>query len=117
MYQYNFVILKNDEYKKIVVTFPGITYYFQILEELTHAGMVELPIKSGKKVFNVMQMYYKIFSKLEADLFENLASLPGTADKDYQVVFVGHSLGGAIATISSFNYFEKYNFTAENILK
>jgi len=116
VYQYNFVILKNDEYKKIVVAFPGITYYFQLIEEFIHAGMVELPIKSEKKVFNVLEMYYNIFTKIEDDLFDNLKGLPGVMNKDYQVIFVGHSLGGAIATISSFYYIKKYNFTAENIL-
>ena len=45
------MILKNDEYKKIIVAFPGITYYFQIIEEFLYANMVELPIKSGKKYF------------------------------------------------------------------
>ena len=114
VYQYNFVILKNDEYKKIVVTFPGITYYFQIIEELINEGMIELPIKS--EIFNVLEMYYKIFIKLEDDLFENLASLPELMNKDYQIIFVGHSLGGAIATIASFYYNKNYNFTAENIL-
>ena len=116
VYQYNFVILKKDEYKKIIVTFPGITYYFQILEEIIHQGMIELPIKSGKKFYNVMRMYYNIFSKLETDLFDNLASLPGVMSEEYQVIFVGHSIGGAIATLSSFYYIKKYNFTAENVL-
>ena len=37
-------------------------------------------------------------------------------DNDYQIIFVGHSLGGAIATISSFYYIKKYKFSAENIL-
>ena len=116
LYQYNFVILKNDEYKKIVVAFPGITYYFQIIEELIHSGMVKLPFKSGNKVFNVLEMYYNIFTIIEKDLFDNLASLPEINKKNYQVIFTGHSLGGAIATISSFYYIKKYNFTAENIL-
>ena len=116
IYQYNFVILKNDNYKKIIVAFPGITYYFQIIEEIMHSGMVEIPIKYDNKYFNVLEMYYNIFTIIEKDLFENLVSLPEINDENYQVVFVGHSLGGAIATISSFYYIKKYNFNAENIL-
>ena len=115
-YRYHFVILKNDEYKKIVVSFPGITYYFQIIEEFLYANMVELPIKYGKKVFYVLEMYYSLFSKIETDIFGTLENLPGVKNKDYQVVFVGHSLGGAIATLASFYYIKKYNFTSENIL-
>ena len=78
--------------------------------------MVKLPFKSGNKVFNVLEMYYNIFTIIEKDLFDNLASLPEINKKNYQVIFTGHSLGGAIATISSFYYIKKYNFTAENIL-
>jgi hypothetical protein len=78
--------------------------------------MVELPIKEKNKVFNVLEMYYNIFTSIEKDLFDNLAALPGINDENYQIVFTGHSLGGAIATISSFYYIKKYNFSAENIL-
>ena len=119
IYQYNFVILKNDEYKKIVVAFPGLTFYFQILDELIHEGMVDLldiPTKVKKKYFSVLEMYYKIFIKLKDDLFDNLEAISGINGTDYQVVFTGHSIGGAIATISSFYYIKKYNFMAENIL-
>ena len=116
LYRYNFVILKNDEYKKIVVSFPGITSYFQIIQELFQGGMVRLPIKSEDNFFNVLEMYYNIFTKIETDLFDNLASLSGINNEEYQIIFTGHSLGGAIATISSFYYIKKYNFIAENIL-
>ena len=116
VYQYNFLILKNEQYKKIVVAFPGITTYFQIIEELIHEGMIELNIKSNNKLFYVMEMYYNIFNRIETELFENLADLSGINDQNYQVIFIGHSLGGAIATISSFYYVKKYKFKAENIL-
>ena len=39
-YRYNFIILKSDEFKKVVVAFPGITYRFQLLEEIIHSDMV-----------------------------------------------------------------------------
>ena len=116
VYKYHFVILKNDNYKKIVVAFPGITYYFQIIEEFLHAGMIELPFKSKNKYFNVLEFYYDLFTTIEKDLFDNLESLPGIKDKNYQVIFIGHSLGGAIATLSSFYYIKKYNYIPENIL-
>ena len=48
VYKYNFVIFKNEEYKKIVVAFPGVTTYFQIIQELIHEDMVELSIKEKK---------------------------------------------------------------------
>ena len=116
-YRYNFIILKNDEYKKVVVAFPGLTYNFQLIEEIIHAGMVQLPIYEKNKVYRVIEMYYDLFTSLENDLFENLRKIPElNYNKDYQVIFIGHSLGGAIATISSFYYIKKYKFEAENIL-
>ena len=79
--------------------------------------MVQLPIYEKNKVYRVIEMYYDLFTSLENDLFENLRKIPElNYNKDYQVIFIGHSLGGAIATISSFYYIKKYKFEAENIL-
>ena len=61
-------------------------------------------------------MYNDIFTIIENDLFDNLDKIPEINDRNYQVIFTGHSLGGAIATISSFYYIKKYKFEAENIL-
>ena len=116
IYLYNFVILKNDEYKKIVVTFPGSTNYLQIIDEFIFIQMKDLHMDEGKKYFYVLEEYYNIFNKIENDLFNNLKSLAGINDPEYQVIFIGHSIGGAIATLSSFYYIKKYQFKAENIL-
>ncbi len=49
-----------------------------------------------------LKFYINIFSKIETNLFNNWASLTGINDKDYQVIFIGHSIGGAISTLNSF---------------
>ena len=49
IYLYNFAILKNDEYKKIVVTFPGTSSYLQILEEIVYQEMKDISLKEEKK--------------------------------------------------------------------
>ena len=116
VYLYNFVILKNDEYKKIVVAFPGSETYLQIIDEIYDIDMIQLPIKDGKNNYYVLQMYYNIFKVIEKDLFDNLISIIGLDNSEYQVIFTGHSIGGAISTLSSFYYIKKYNFKAENIL-
>ena len=90
LYRYNIIILKNDEYKKIVVAFPGITYIFQIFEEIIHSELVELSIKENDAVFRVSKMYNEIFTLIETDLFDNLKNIQGINDKDYQVIFTGH---------------------------
>ena len=118
VYLYNFVILKNDEYKKIVVAFPGSSTYLELLDEVysLYKGMKKLDIDEEEKDYFVMERYYDIFNTLEKDLFDNLASLTGINDPEYQIIFIGHSLGGAISTISSFYYIKKYYFNAKNIL-
>ena len=88
-YRYNFIILKNDEYKKVVVAFPGLTYNFQLIEEIIHAGMVQLPIYEKNKVYRVIEMYYDLFTSLENDLFENLRKISEiNSNKDYQVILL-----------------------------
>ena len=116
VYLFNFVILKNEKYKKIIVSFPGTTSYLQILDEFFYSQMKDLHIGEDKKIYYVMDGYYKIFSKIEEDLFNALGSIEGINDPEYQIIFTGHSIGGAIATVSSFYYIKKYNFAAENIL-
>ena len=114
LYQYRFSILKNDKYKKIVVTFPGASMYYQIMDELYYEEMVDLPIQDGNQRYYVMTYYYDIFSEIEEDLFHALEPLAN--DEEYQVIFIGHSFGGAIATLASFYYIKKYKFTSQNIL-
>ena len=116
LYKFNFVILKNDEYKKIVVSFPGSSTFFELLDEIVFQGKVELDIEVEGIYIDVMENYLNIFKLIKKDLFDNLKTIEGINDPDYQVVFIGHSIGGAIATISSFYYIKEYNFNAKNIL-
>ena len=116
LYQYNFVILKNDEYKKIVVAFPGTSTFFELIDEFFFQGKVELDIEVEGKYIDAMENYLNIFNLIKEDLFDNLASIIGINDINYQVIFIGHSIGGAIATLSSFYYIKEYNFNAQNIL-
>ena len=113
-YLYNFVILKNDQYKKIEVSFPGLSTYYQLIDKIYYEEMIDLPIKDEKQHYYVMAYYFNIFSEIEEDLFSALEPLVN--DEDYQVIFTGHSFGGAIATLASFYYIKKYKFSPESIL-
>ena len=116
LYQYNFVILKNDEYKKIVVTFPGTSTFFELIDEFVFQGKKTLDIEIEGKYIDVMENYLDIFNLIKKDLFDKLGSIIGINNTDYQVIFIGHSIGGAIATLSSFYYIKEYNYSAQNIL-
>ena len=45
-----------------------------------------------------------------------MKSIPEINNKDYQIIFVGHSLGGAMATLSSFYCFDQNIIKAEPVL-
>ena len=115
-YQYNFVILKNVKYKKIVVTFPGLTSYIQMLDELIHSDLIYLTFEIKGKIMRILRMFHDIFETIQEDLFNNLKNINGINDTEYQLIFTGHSIGGAIASISSFYLINEYKFNSENIL-
>ena len=111
-YIYNFVILRNKKYKKIIVAFPGTKNLPQLIEEIKESYQVEI---SNKK-FKVSKMFYETFELIKEDLINNLLSLPEFKNKEFQTIFTGHSLGGALATISSFYCIEKNLIESEPIL-
>ena len=61
-------------------------------------------------------MFYETFELIKEDLINNLLSLPEFKNKELQTIFTGHSLGGALATISSFYCIEKHLIESEPIL-
>jgi predicted lipase len=53
--------------------------------------------------------FYMIFSLIKNDIFNELILSEIIKNEDYQIIFTGHSFGGAIATLAS-NYFYKEKF-------
>ena len=64
----------------------------------------------------ILRMFHDIFETIQEDLFNNLKNINGINDTEYQLIFTGHSIGGAIASISSFYLINEYKFNSENIL-
>ena len=89
---------------------------FQIIGEIIHSRLIELPSDIEKEYFSIMDSFSSTFNRIKDDLFNNLMAIPEINNEEYQVIFIGHSLGGAIATISSFYFLTNYNFNSENIL-
>ena len=101
VYYYNFVILKNENFKKIICAFPGTTNYVQLGLEFIFSFLTKIPNKNNEN-FKVSKMLYDVFETIEKDFVHNLTLLSEINDPDYQTIFIGHSLGGALATISAF---------------
>ena len=115
IYYYNFVILKSDKYKKIVCAFPGTTNGLQLLLEILISFLIDIPNKN-KENYKVSKMFYDVFENIKEDFVNTLKSLSEINDENYQIIFVGHSLGGAIATISTFYCVDQNIIKAEPIL-
>ena len=58
------------------------------------------------------KLFYYIFEEIKNDIFSESILNDIKANKDYKIIFTGHSLGGAISTLASY-YFAKFNL-AEN---
>ena len=110
IYYYNFAILKSDKYKKIICAFPGTTNGLQFILEVLFSFLVSIANKNEEN-FKVSKMFYDVFENIKEDFVNALQSLPEINNKNYQIIFVGHSLGGAMATLSSFYCFD------QNIIK
>ena len=95
-FDFNFVLWRNDEYKKFVLAFPGTRHdIIELLGEAINSKLVEYDDK-GVKIVNY---FYKVMLKMKEILFtpevlSDIDSHPG-----YQIIVTGHSLGGSVASL------------------
>ena len=95
-YVYNFILWRNDEFKKYIVAFPGTNEILELLNEAVHIKLVDYESGNGIKLVNYFkQVAFELkeifFTK---DVLDDIEAHP-----DYQFIATGHSLGGAVATI------------------
>ena len=64
VYYYNFVILKNENFKKIICAFPGTTNYVQLGLEFIFSFLTKIPNKNNEN-FKVSKMLYDVFKTIE----------------------------------------------------
>ena len=95
-YVYNFILWRNDEYKKYIIAFPGTNEVMELLNEATNIKLVDYEADTGIKLVN----YFKqVAFELKEIIFTKKVLDDIEAHKDYQFIATGHSLGGAVATI------------------
>ena len=95
-YVYNFILWRNDQFKKYIVAFPGTNEILELLNEAVNIKLVDYESGNGIKLVNYFkQVAYELkeifFTK---DVLDDIQAHP-----DYQFIATGHSLGGAVATI------------------
>ena len=90
-----YAVFRNDHFKKTVVTFPGTNEFSQLVKEFLHHGLKTF---YNERHENVMINEY--FGSRAKELIpiimreENLEQMK--LDSGYQIIFAGHSLGGAM---------------------
>ena len=103
-YNYNYVVWRNDEYKKFIFSFPGTRHdIMELLSEAINSKLVNYyEIDNGIKVVNY---FYKVVKAIKSLVYstktlEDIKNHPG-----YQIIFVGHSLGASVAAIMLYTGF------------
>ena len=109
---YNYAILKSDKYKKYVFSFPGISSFVQLFTQIFSFKKEQF---GDDPNIQVNEYFNLIFSLLKDKVFSTSIIREINLHKDYQVIFTGYSLGGAIATLSSY-YFKKNNLASNDLV-
>lgn len=96
--QNTYTILKSDLFKKVVISFAGTKEPIQLVEQILTSYMVNPDFKTLNLGIKINQ-YIDKRTKAIIDLIFNKENVEKMSLKEgYQVIFVGHSLGGSMAS-------------------
>lgn len=105
IYIYNIAMFRSKKFKKIVITFPGTTNIIQLVEELLGCEMVV------RGQFSTSKFFEYLLNIIKDDVKEAIHKY---YKRDYQIIFTGHSLGGAMATLSVYEFLN-YDFIESSV--
>lgn len=98
---YKFLIHYNDQEQKIVVSFAGPSVEnHEYVKYIYGKGFVFVRNYRAQIESEFYNVYFKRMKPL---LAKKLKVAQTSGRKDYKITFVGHSLGGSIATIAAFD--------------
>ena len=97
-FEFNYVLWRNDDYKKYIIAFPGTRN--SVLELLNEALNIKLVnynnINNGIKVVNY---FNKVMIELKEIIFQTNVLKDINEHPGYQFIATGHSLGGAVGAL------------------
>lgn len=104
---YNYGILKNEEFKKIIFAFPGTRGIPQFMTEVLNSSGVINGIYSNEKI---MDYFMDVFTSLEQKVSSIIKQIIAEHEPlGFQFIFIGHSLGGSMASITALDTIRKGN--------
>ena len=97
-FNYNYVIWRNDKYKKYIFAFPGTrNKIIELLNEAINTKLVNFYENNDN--IKVVNYFYKVLKEIKGLVF-SAATLKDINDHPgYQFIFTGHSLGGAVSSL------------------
>jgi hypothetical protein len=113
-FEFNYILFRSDINKKYILTFPGTRDKTQLIFEITESNLVSYNNNNNnnneeEKNIKIHSYFLEMYKKIEKNIFNSTTLKDISLHSDYQFIFIGHSLGGAIASIAAFNSIhEKY---------
>ena len=99
-----YIIYKNDNFKKYVISFSGYDPARYFIQALTSRKVNYL----NHKYIEINKFFLEQFESIESFLFSEKFMTDIKNNLDYQIIFIGHSFGGAMATLSVYAFVKKY---------
>ena len=112
-FNFNFVLWRNDEYKKYIFAFPGTRNdIIELLNEAVNIKLVDYNDEdNGIKLVNY---FYKVAKEIREILFTPETFKDFEAHPGYQFIFTGHSLGASVAADILYDAINRNYFSASD---
>ena len=109
-YDFNYILWRNDEYKKYILAFPGTRHnVMELLSEAVNSKLVDYD-DNGVKVVNY---FYKVMLEMKEIIFTSEVLSDIGSHSGYQFIVTGHSLGGAVASLVLYEAITRNYISAE----
>jgi hypothetical protein len=101
MFDFHYVILRNDLYKKYAFSFPGTSTIYQALGEVSKFDTVLF--EDNTENIKIDNYFYSMYYALKPYVLKENILNDIKNHENYQLLFTGHSLGGSMANLFAFS--------------
>ena len=99
---FQFVIVYSDVKKEVIISFSGpTTEHGNYFTSIFSSGFISIPELGGVKI---EKEYWEIYANhMREALIQKISQFFQSNRMNYTVIFVGHSFGGSLATLSAYD--------------